>query len=484
LPRSSESGSISVILWLPSVARWSGTSICWLALALVPAILGGCEDGGGEATPADAPPAPTSDAGPALAADARPDAPARDQVADGVPGSPADGPEKDAPLADRGGRDSETVRVDGPLALGTVCETASGQMQSCAGGLLCCKPCCEGRPAVCTPPVANAAGIGVGKCPLPDLTVDVTALQESLGFGPITVSPSSCEAREQCADSPGVRTTLHFEVTTPNIGTADLVLGSPLAAQTALGSGFQFSRCHEHYHFAGYALYQLIDASGKEVLQGKKRAFCLLDYEPLDDRSYPLPRRTEGRYDCNFQGISAGWSDSYDNGLTCQYMDLTGIGPGRYTLRVTVNPDKIFPELTYDNNTVDTVVDIPAPAARPTEPCLGLIMGLNGTRECGWKLDSTRTCTPGSRVSAGCGTECGLGTTDGDPMLRVCEGDGPCTWPGLGTNDDCTPSRNDLPGRVNFGARVNFLCPPSGRYTVLTGSSVSLGTASCNVEVL
>jgi hypothetical protein len=359
------------------------------------------------------------------------------------------------------------------LGVGTPCEGPAGEMLSCAAGLLCCKPCCDGRPAVCTMPVQNAAGIGVGRCPLPDLTVSALALRQSLGYGPLTVSSSSCEARELCVDAPGTRKTLHFEVTTPNIGTADLVLGDPYGGATALGSGFVYSRCHQHYHFSGYALYQLLDGAGQEVLHGNKRAFCLEDFTPLG--SFPLPRRMAARYDCNYQGISVGWADSYYNGLSCQYLDLTSVPPGHYTLRVTVNPDHTFPELSYDNNSAEVPVDIPAAEGPSTQACLGTVIGVN--RECGWHAAMSGTCRPGAPVSAGCGAECGLGTAQGDPMLRVCDGDGPCPWPGLGNSDDCTPSPDV------HGARVNFLCPPSGRFTVLSGPSASGDTAVCDVEV-
>jgi hypothetical protein len=359
----------------------------------------------------------------------------------------------------------------GPQPPGFVCELPGGAMLPCQGGLLCCKPCCDGRPAVCTPPVQNTAGIGIGKCPLPDLTIDEQALRDSLGLGSMTFSSSSCEAREACVDSPGTRNSLHFEVTTPNIGSADLVLGSPLA-QSPLSAGFVYSRCHEHYHFAGYALYQLIGPDGKEVLRGKKRAFCLEDYTPL---AFPLPHTENPKYDCDYQGIQVGWADTYYNGLTCQFMDVTGVPPGTYKLRVTVNPDHVFPELTYDNNMVETTVEIPAMQGGPTDPCVGMVPGLN--RECGWRKTGSYSCTPGARVSVGCGAECGLGTANGDPQLRVCPGEAACPWPGLGGNDDCTTSMDV------HGARVTVLCPSGGRITVLAGPAYSGDPASCNVEV-
>lgn len=446
----------------------------WVGMVLC---LGAC--GGKKAAPH---PTPETDAtlpiGPPPGKDAgSPQSP--DVGAGGAGGAPAPDASADAPIdrgADRpadGPRDSSLDLPSGPQALGAVCELPGGGMLPCLSGGMCCKPCCDGRPAVCTRPVQNGAGIGVGKCPLPDLTVSASALRNSLGLGPTTFSSASCEAREACVETPGVRNSLHFEVTTPNIGTSDLVLGSPLAGGTSLGSGFLYSRCHDHYHFAGYALYQLMGADGKEVLQGKKRAFCLEDIQPVD--GFPLPQSMEPKFDCNYQGIQMGWADTYHNGLTCQFMDVTGVPPGQYTLKVTVNPDRIFPELSYDNNSVEVSVSIPARAPDPTQACLGMVPGLN--RECGWRQAGSYDCMPGARVNVGCGAECGLGTSNGDPQIRVCPGETPCAWPGLGGNDDCTPSDEVL------GARVTVLCPAGGRITVMTGPAMTGDPVSCNVQV-
>ena len=441
-----------------------------LSVALI-AWLGAC--GGGKAkAPALVPEADADAVTPPKNKDAQPAAPAdagEEPDAELVPDAPGAPPDA---AVDRGRADASFDLPSGPQAMGAVCEIPGGGMLPCQTGLLCCKPCCDGRPAVCTRPVQNAAGIGVGKCPLPDLTVDAQALRASLGLGPMSFSTASCEAREACVDTPGTRNALHFEVTTPNIGSADLVLGSPLAGGTPLG-GFIYSRCHDHYHFAGYALYQLIGPDGKEVLQGKKRAFCLEDFTPLDN--FPLPHSAEPKYDCDYQGIQVGWADTYYNGLTCQFMDVTSVAPGDYTLRVTVNPEHIIPELTYDNNVVEVQLTIPAGTPMATDACLGMVPGIN--RECGWKKAGSFSCTPGARVSAGCGAECGLGTASGDPQIRVCPGETACAWPGLGGNDDCTTSENV------HGSKVTVLCPSSGRLTVLTGPAFTGDPVGCNVEV-
>jgi hypothetical protein len=56
-----------------------------------------------------------------------------------------------------------------------------------------------------------------------------------------------------------------------------------------------------------------------------------------------------------------GWADIYDSGLPGQWIDVTGVAPGNYTLEVTVNPDHILDEDDYTNNTVTVPVVITAP---------------------------------------------------------------------------------------------------------------------------
>ena len=43
------------------------------------------------------------------------------------------------------------------------------------------------------------------------------------------------------------------------------------------------------------------------------------------------------QYDCDFQGISQGWSDSYGSGLDCQWVDITGVPEGDYLLEIRIN---------------------------------------------------------------------------------------------------------------------------------------------------
>ena len=62
--------------------------------------------------------------------------------------------------------------------------------------------------------------------------------------------------------------------------------------------------------------------------RGAKQAFCLLDVQQY------VPGSPPARYNCGFQGITAGWADIYTSGLDCQWIDVTGVAEGDYTLEL------------------------------------------------------------------------------------------------------------------------------------------------------
>ncbi|HEY1100772.1 MAG TPA: lysyl oxidase family protein, partial [Myxococcota bacterium] len=75
--------------------------------------------------------------------------------------------------------------------------------------------------------------------------------------------------------------------------------------------------------------------------------------------------RRDGQFFCSLdgslpQGISKGWADTYGKHLDCQWVDITGVPAGTYTLEVHVNPQHIFDELDLMNNVARVPVEIPA----------------------------------------------------------------------------------------------------------------------------
>ena len=56
--------------------------------------------------------------------------------------------------------------------------------------------------------------------------------------------------------------------------------------------------------------------------------------------------------------ISAGCADIYSAALACQWIDITSVPDGAYTLRVVTNPRNHVSELRYDNNSAEVQVVI------------------------------------------------------------------------------------------------------------------------------
>jgi hypothetical protein len=247
--------------------------------------------------------------------------------------------------------------------VGALCDPDDPE-PACGPDLFCCAEgpifdgvyrCQHGVPELGdVPPVQpNGPLTGPLGCDAPDLTL----LDEDLSIYTqlIWVNPEACSIYEGCVDDVGWRTVLRFDSKTVNIGSRDLILGVP-ANHPDL---FTWSPCHEHHHFDNYAYYYLLD--GDEVIAaGHKQAFCMVDWESW---AWPVLQDDDDRvYNCYNQGLSLGWSDTYYAQLDCQWIDVTDVEPGAYTLRMEVNvppPGKAqaaLVERRYDNNVIEIPV--------------------------------------------------------------------------------------------------------------------------------
>ncbi|MDH3283104.1 MAG: lysyl oxidase family protein [Acidobacteriota bacterium] len=201
---------------------------------------------------------------------------------------------------------------------------------------------------------------GASGAQTPDLVVDAPTLATSWFIEERYFPPGSCALVEGCVDAPGVRKLLRFSTMTANSSMTDLDIGDPAGNPL-----FSFSPCHGHYHFEEFADYQLLDTVGAPVAPGHKQAFCLVDsaryiLEPW----VPL----SPSYSCSNQGIQRGWSDVYGWNLDCQWIDVSEVPNGSYTLEVTVNPELIIPESDDTNNTSTAPVTLTDVAGLPHRP--------------------------------------------------------------------------------------------------------------------
>ena len=191
------------------------------------------------------------------------------------------------------------------------------------------------------------AGPAAGAPPAtaPNLVINGARLASSVVFKTQNFTAKDCAYVEGSLTGTGKRTLIRFDVSAANRGTAPMVLGDPRSNATL----FEYSACHRHYHFSGYALYELFGSdpattTSAPLVTGRKQAFCLEDFE----RDPGTPTAGPAVYTCSNQGISVGWADTYGSYLDGQWLDITGVQPGRYWLKVTINPYNVSSSPIYD----------------------------------------------------------------------------------------------------------------------------------------
>ncbi|MBI2377197.1 MAG: hypothetical protein HYV07_24570 [Deltaproteobacteria bacterium] len=223
----------------------------------------------------------------------------------------------------------------------------------CADGLSCC-----GRyRRACRAIVAGAC-----PDPLPDIVIDKHELDRTAFLTEQYFNLSDCVVDEGCAQS-GARRLLKFATKALNVGEASLDIGDPYnppMGMTPEDIGFVWHTCHMHYHWNGWIAYRLKDSAGQIVASTPKMSFGLEDVGRFDTAS-PIVSPTPVFLTSGNQGISIGWYDLYDADTFCQWVDVTDVPPGVYTLEAEVNPDRNFDESDLTNNVTTTTVTITPP---------------------------------------------------------------------------------------------------------------------------
>ncbi|XP_015230052.1 PREDICTED: protein-lysine 6-oxidase [Cyprinodon variegatus] len=181
---------------------------------------------------------------------------------------------------------------------------------------------------------------------LPDLVPDPFYIQMASYVQRMPMYNLRCAAEENCLGSSAryaqdydTRVLLRFTQRVKNQGTADFLPSRPRYA-------WEWHSCHNHFHSMDeFSLYELLDARTQSaVAEGHKASFCLEDTscDPGYYRRYACTSHT--------QGLSPGCYDTYNADIDCQWIDITDVQPGKYILKVTVNPRQQVPESNYNNN--------------------------------------------------------------------------------------------------------------------------------------
>jgi hypothetical protein len=253
--------------------------------------------------------------------------------------------------------------------------------------------------------------------PCPDLALDVPKLKASIYIETRDIDPRSCSVNEGEIGAAGERRLLRFTTGAKNAGTGDLFLGDPAHGDPKY---FEFAQCHGHYHFKGFADYQLLKLDHSLVVQGHKMSFCVEDNEPptnphegttnLIPRPDEVPQGSPPPVDhwtpsqrtyCHHPGLHRGWEDAYANTIEGNWLDITDVAPGDYLLSITLNPQHFIAELSYDNNHTEVKIHVPPKSAdgNVCPPNLEAIFRCqqDGTRKkCLKGVTSVATCDHGT----------------------------------------------------------------------------------------
>jgi hypothetical protein len=135
----------------------------------------------------------------------------------------------------------------------------------------------------------------------------------------------------------------------------------------------RFHAAHGHWHYDGLAVFTLYAVDPATGLRGAvtashgKSGFCFLDWDQMVENVTEPAERERAETDCLVpglgmafggepgvptwtNGISRGWYDFYQSGLSDQYVDVAGLPDGTYELVASADPLGTLQELDETDN--------------------------------------------------------------------------------------------------------------------------------------
>jgi hypothetical protein len=133
--------------------------------------------------------------------------------------------------------------------------------------------------------------------------------------------------------------------------------GTPfLIGERQVGT-FVFHEAHGHWHFEGFALYQILEVTagggfGAVLRESDKVSFCIINTTNVPDTLEHSG--WGGNYSFCGQnvlyGLKVGWGDTYTSGLAGQYVPIAGLLDGTYWLRSIADFENRLREVNERNN--------------------------------------------------------------------------------------------------------------------------------------
>ncbi len=128
---------------------------------------------------------------------------------------------------------------------------------------------------------------------------------------------------------------------------------------------------HGHFHYDGFARFSLFEWDPTTGLRGelaaehKKSGFCFLDWGQMEDPDRAPGEGGRAEAACQIPGIegwtmgvSAGYFDFYWEGLTDQYVEITGVSDGYYELVSEADWNDSLAETDEEDNLASAIIRI------------------------------------------------------------------------------------------------------------------------------
>jgi hypothetical protein len=151
---------------------------------------------------------------------------------------------------------------------------------------------------------------------------------------------------------------------------------------------------HQHWHLTPFMRYELRrDRDFRLARPDTKSGFCLGDRYVTDpsarlrgEPALPVYATNCGLGETGLlsieEGISVGWGDNYEAWRDGQYLDLTGLPPGRYVLVHRVNSPRMLRESSYANNASSALISLTWPSGRSAKPRVRVLAYCPDTARC------------------------------------------------------------------------------------------------------
>lgn len=177
----------------------------------------------------------------------------------------------------------------------------------------------------------------------------------------------SAEVHEKCVKSSGWRKLVTFSSVDSNNGKYAFHLGpvnyhvgnDTLNPTFQRGGLFYLDPRHGHYHTPYYSNFTAEGKYHTFASNDTKRGFCLVSSKRVvNDIWAPWASPYTA---CDFQGITAGSADIYNEGIPCQWIDITDLPEGKIDLGVKINAWDALPEgILQCNDTDGEILTVPS----------------------------------------------------------------------------------------------------------------------------